>query len=181
MELWAGVVVLTGLAGTVLGTLARSRTIHGLYGARRSGRWDYRVEFRLVRDLLPEFVVVEVAGDDDWTGALMPDEACACRPGRPRGGGANTPRDASARGGRCSGKVGIHGLPVLTAPSRAPVWPAGATGDITHTKGYCAVAVGRVSDLRALGIDAERHGAAGQHRGVDLPAGGDRLVRAAGG
>ncbi|MDG6102656.1 4'-phosphopantetheinyl transferase superfamily protein [Dactylosporangium aurantiacum] len=108
-----------------------------------------------MRDLLPEFVVVEVAGDDDWTGALLPDEAAHLSPraveGRRR---EYTAGRVCAR--RALQRVGIHGQPVLAAPSRAPIWPAGAIGSITHTKGYCAVAVGLVPDLRAVGIDAER-------------------------
>lgn len=108
-----------------------------------------------MRDLLPEIVVVEVAGDDDWTGPLLPGEAAHLSPraveGRRR---EYTAGRVCAR--RALGRVGIHDQPVLTAASRAPVWPAGATGSITHTKGYCAVAVGRVPDLRAVGIDAER-------------------------
>jgi 4'-phosphopantetheinyl transferase EntD len=116
----------------------------------------YRVEFRLVRDLLPDFVVVEVAGDDDWTGALLPDEALRLSPRATEGRRREfTAGRVCAR--RALEKVGIHGQPVLAAPSRAPIWPAGATGSITHTKGYCAVAVAAVPDARSVGIDAERH------------------------
>ena len=43
---------------------------------------------------------------------------------------------------------------------RAPRWPAGIVGSITHTGaapgGYCAVVVGRSTDLAALGVDAEQ-------------------------
>ncbi|MEU0557396.1 4'-phosphopantetheinyl transferase superfamily protein [Dactylosporangium maewongense] len=108
-----------------------------------------------MRDLLPEIVVVEVAGEDDWTGVLLPDEAAGLSPravdGRRR---EYTAGRVCAR--RALSRVGVHGAPVLSAPSRAPVWPAGTTGSITHTKGYCAVAVGRAPELRAVGIDAER-------------------------
>ncbi|GAA3253020.1 4'-phosphopantetheinyl transferase [Dactylosporangium siamense] len=108
-----------------------------------------------MRDLLPEFVVVEVAGDDDWTGALLPDEAVHLSPRAVEGRRREfTAGRVCAR--RALAQVGIHGQPVLSAPSRAPIWPAGTTGSITHTKGYCAVAVAQVPDLRAVGIDAER-------------------------
>lgn len=40
-------------------------------------------------------------------------------------------------------------------PRRAPVWPDGVVGSITHCAGYRAVAVARADDLRSLGIDAE--------------------------
>ncbi|MET7426904.1 4'-phosphopantetheinyl transferase superfamily protein [Dactylosporangium sp. NPDC005555] len=108
-----------------------------------------------MRDLLPGIVVVEVAGEDDWAGVLLPEEAAGLSPravdGRRR---EYTAGRVCAR--RALGQVGIHGQPVVTGPSRAPVWPPGVTGSITHTKGYCAVAVGRVPDVRAVGIDAER-------------------------
>lgn len=49
---------------------------------------------------------------------------------------------------------------LLNGPDRAPVWPVGVVGAITHTgrapAGYCGVAVGRSVDLRAVGLDVER-------------------------
>lgn len=45
--------------------------------------------------------------------------------------------------------------PLLTGASRAPIWPEGFTGSITHCQEYCAAAVARTSDLIAIGIDAE--------------------------
>ena len=39
---------------------------------------------------------------------------------------------------------------------RVPRWPAGATGSITHTDGFCAAVVARSARIRALGLDAER-------------------------
>jgi 4'-phosphopantetheinyl transferase EntD len=38
----------------------------------------------------------------------------------------------------------------------SPCWPAGFIGSITHTDGYCAAAVAKLTDFLALGIDAER-------------------------
>ena len=45
--------------------------------------------------------------------------------------------------------------PLLVAPDRGPVWPAGLVGAITHTKGLCAVAVARTADHPRLGLDVE--------------------------
>jgi 4'-phosphopantetheinyl transferase EntD len=56
----------------------------------------------------------------------------------------------------------------LPGPNRAPVWPEGVVGSITHCTGYCAAAVGRRGELRALGIDAELN--------EPLPAGVAQLV-----
>jgi 4'-phosphopantetheinyl transferase EntD len=108
-----------------------------------------------VRDLLPEFVMVEVATDDDWTGVLLPDEAAHLSPRAVEGRRREfTAGRVCAR--RALERVGIRGEPVLSAPSRAPIWPAGTVGSITHTKGYCAAAVAPVARLQAVGIDAER-------------------------
>lgn len=45
---------------------------------------------------------------------------------------------------------------IVNGEDRAPQWPAGIVGSITHTKGYCAVAMARSSELRSVAIDAER-------------------------
>ena len=55
--------------------------------------------------------------------------------------------------------MGGLGLPVMAVPmgaDRAPVWPAGITGSITHTR---AVALAAVTRGGVLGIDAELEGA----------------------
>jgi len=48
------------------------------------------------------------------------------------------------------------GLPIGRAQSGAPLWPPGAVGSITHTRGFAAALVGHAAEFRALGIDAER-------------------------
>jgi 4'-phosphopantetheinyl transferase EntD len=50
------------------------------------------------------------------------------------------------------------GLPERAIPaeaSRAPRWPPGVVGSITHCSGYRAAAVGRALDFDGIGIDAE--------------------------
>ncbi len=42
---------------------------------------------------------------------------------------------------------------------RAPVWPAGVVGSITHTRGFRGAAVAWRSVVRSVGIDAEVHDA----------------------
>lgn len=51
--------------------------------------------------------------------------------------------------------LGRHDAIVGIGPRRAPVWPPGVVGSITHCAGYRAVAVSRADDLLAVGIDAE--------------------------
>ncbi|MFO7661362.1 MAG: hypothetical protein R6X18_02090 [Chloroflexota bacterium] len=51
------------------------------------------------------------------------------------------------------------GLPpdsIPTGADRAPIWPDGCLGSITHAGGIALAAVGRVGPVSALGIDMER-------------------------
>jgi 4'-phosphopantetheinyl transferase EntD len=52
--------------------------------------------------------------------------------------------------------MGIALVPLVPAADRAPAWPNGVVGSITHTLDYCAVALGRRPSLRSVGIDAEK-------------------------
>ncbi len=53
-------------------------------------------------------------------------------------------------------KLGLPAEPILSGPSREPLWPEGIVGSITHCAGLSAAAVARRADISALGIDAER-------------------------
>lgn len=46
--------------------------------------------------------------------------------------------------------------PVHTSHDRAPVWPDGVVGSITHTQGFAAAAVADARAFRAVGIDSEQ-------------------------
>jgi 4'-phosphopantetheinyl transferase EntD len=52
-------------------------------------------------------------------------------------------------------KIGGPDAPILRGPKREPVWPAGFTGSITHTRTYAAAAVARTTDAAAIGVDME--------------------------
>lgn len=60
---------------------------------------------------------------------------------------------------RCMKSLGLSPGPVLRAPDRAPIWPAGMVGSISHTRrdeiGWCGAAVARSGDVEAVGIDGE--------------------------
>jgi 4'-phosphopantetheinyl transferase EntD len=47
------------------------------------------------------------------------------------------------------------GVPLLQGEDRVPIWPEGFVGSITHTDSWCAAAVARASQVRAIGIDLE--------------------------
>lgn len=53
-------------------------------------------------------------------------------------------------------RLGVPDQPVLRRENRAPLWPEGVVGSITHTEGFCAAAVANACDVFSLGIDVER-------------------------
>ena len=63
-----------------------------------------------------------------------------------------------------AGRVAVHEAtsqldlplrPVLMTPDRAPLWPEGLTGSISHSQSCCIAALGRTNQVRALGVDVE--------------------------
>ena len=107
-----------------------------------------------MRDLLPDFVAVEVATDADFGGELLPAEEATLNPRAV----PNRRREFTA-GRMCARRalssLGLPAHPIPAAQNRAPIWPPGTTGSITHTAGYCAAAVTSNPAVRAVGIDAE--------------------------
>ncbi|MEU4400729.1 4'-phosphopantetheinyl transferase [Micromonospora orduensis] len=109
-----------------------------------------------MRDLLPPSVAVAVATADDWAGELLAAE----RAGLSEQAVQTRRRDFTA-GRVCARRaMAALGLPPTAVPAaadRAPVWPDGVVGSITHTTGYCAAAAARSTDIRSVGMDAEQH------------------------
>lgn len=54
-------------------------------------------------------------------------------------------------------RLGKPAAPILPGHRRAPQWPAGIVGSLTHCYGYRAAAVASAQVIVALGIDAEFH------------------------
>ena len=107
----------------------------------------------MMASLLPRGVVLVEAEPEMWEAPLLPEEARMVARALPR-----RRREFSA--GRACARLGLSRLgfpaaPLLSGPDRAPIWPQGAVGSITHCAGYCAAAVALESDVRGLGIDAE--------------------------
>lgn len=63
---------------------------------------------------------------------------------------------------RALARLDIDDFILLNDARRAPRWPPGVVGSLTHTGdvpgGYCAVAVARADDLLTVGLDAEKSG-----------------------
>lgn len=57
---------------------------------------------------------------------------------------------------RAMAALGEGPAPILQGKDRAPIWPPGLVGCITHTDTWCAVAVARIADgFQSLGLDIE--------------------------
>jgi enterobactin synthetase component D len=52
--------------------------------------------------------------------------------------------------------LGAGSTHVAMAENRAPIWPDGVVGSITHTGAFAAAAVAWAADIAALGIDSEQ-------------------------
>lgn len=120
----------------------------------------------MIARLLPPAVVTAEAGDADWTAPLLAQEQ------RLVAGAVEKRRRDFTAGRACARRalerLGWPGFAVVAGPGREPLWPPGVVGAITHCRGYCAAAVARSADVRAVGIDAELR--------APLPAGVTRLV-----
>ncbi|MCA9616411.1 MAG: 4'-phosphopantetheinyl transferase superfamily protein [Myxococcales bacterium] len=52
-------------------------------------------------------------------------------------------------------RLGVAPVAIAMGADRAPEWPEGIVGSITHTKSWCAAAVARREVTRGLGLDVE--------------------------
>jgi 4'-phosphopantetheinyl transferase EntD len=55
------------------------------------------------------------------------------------------------------GELGLPPVPILKGDKGEPCWPDGVVGSLTHCQGFRGAAVGRVGEVRSVGIDAEPH------------------------
>jgi 4'-phosphopantetheinyl transferase EntD len=109
----------------------------------------------VIAGLLPGSVrAVESFGELPGAALLPEEQALVERAVAKRRDEVTTVR-ACAR--RALAELGLPPVPILTGPSREPLWPAGVVGSLTHCAGYRAAAVARRDDVAAIGIDAEPH------------------------
>ncbi|GAA4806070.1 4'-phosphopantetheinyl transferase superfamily protein [Actinomycetospora chlora] len=121
-------------------------------------------------DLLPPAVVAVARTDDDPGAVLAPaEEAAVARAVATRRAEFTTAR-ACAR--EALTRLGAPAVAVPVGERRAPVWPSGVVGAITHCAGFRAAAVAWSAEVRSVGLDAEPH--------VALPDGVLRVVTDAG-
>ncbi len=104
--------------------------------------------------LLDERIAVAESPIGSATFVLMPEETvaiCGAVPSR---------RNEFAAGRHCArvamAEFGRHALAIPMGSDRAPIWPGGLVGSISHCGSWCAAAVARVADgVAAIGIDIE--------------------------
>ncbi|MER5475820.1 4'-phosphopantetheinyl transferase superfamily protein [Streptomyces sp. NPDC002734] len=131
----------------------------------------------MMRDLLPPGVHVSESFGDPPDAVLLPEEEPAvARAVDKRRREYTTVRHLARRALRCLG----HGAAALPpGADRAPRWPAGVVGALTHCDGYRAAAVADAAVLAAVGIDAEPHEALPEDTlgGVTLPEEREQLAQ----
>lgn len=122
------------------------------------GRWAELVmvhplpELEAAFDALGATVAVFETVDEIGAERLAPEERAQMEGMGPR-------RERDFAGGRvCAhaalAAVGFRAQPLLRSADRIALWPAGATGSISHSHNYCVAAAGRLAGAH-IGIDAE--------------------------
>jgi 4'-phosphopantetheinyl transferase EntD len=110
----------------------------------------------VIEELLPpEAAAEETYGDAPATALFPEEEALLARAVDKRRREFTTVR-ACAR--TALARLDVAPAPILPGEGRAPIWPAGIVGSMTHCDGYRASAVARARDLLTIGIDAEPNG-----------------------
>jgi 4'-phosphopantetheinyl transferase EntD len=109
----------------------------------------------VLADVLPSLVVVTARTDDDPDAVLASEE-------EPAVAHAVATRRAEFTTARSCARDALTrlGSPTPAVPvgeKRAPVWPDGVVGAITHCAGFRAAAVAWRSEVRTVGLDAEPH------------------------
>ncbi|MDP9168246.1 MAG: 4'-phosphopantetheinyl transferase [Actinomycetota bacterium] len=56
------------------------------------------------------------------------------------------------------GELGLPPVPILKGDKGEPCWPDGVVGSLAHCAGFRGAVVGRTTDVRSVGIDAEPTG-----------------------
>lgn len=112
---------------------------------------------RAARGLLPPGVAVAATDPRAAPPPAFPAEKAALARMAPA-------RQREFRAGRAAIRAAMRslGLPpaaVPMGPDRAPLWPAGLVGSLTHVPEACLAALAPAPALRGIGIDLERTGA----------------------
>ncbi|HEY4181390.1 MAG TPA: 4'-phosphopantetheinyl transferase superfamily protein [Kofleriaceae bacterium] len=103
--------------------------------------------------VLPGDVIVIEARGDVAPDPLFPEETAAVA------NAVERRRVEFARGRSCARRalveLGVEPVAILMGDDRAPIWPPGVVGTISHCAKYACAAVGHASTYAGIGIDAE--------------------------
>ncbi|MFG2286687.1 MULTISPECIES: 4'-phosphopantetheinyl transferase [unclassified Streptomyces] len=107
----------------------------------------------MIDKLLPAPIVTAEAFQDAPLSEMFPEEQALVAKAVPKrqlefGTVRSCARSALSR-------LGFAPAPLLPGRDRAPQWPAGVVGAMTHCAGYRAAAVARRRDIVTVGLDAE--------------------------
>jgi 4'-phosphopantetheinyl transferase EntD len=107
----------------------------------------------MIEEILTPCVASAEAFGDEQEASLFPEEQAAIA------NAIDARRREFGTVRRCARQaltgLGIPAVPLLPGEGRAPQWPAGVVGSMTHCAGYRAAAVARAPAIAAVGIDAE--------------------------
>lgn len=107
----------------------------------------------MARDLFPEDVAVGFAFPWGAPEGLLPGEASGLvRPTEKRLAEFAAGRRAAHQ---AMERLGLTARTVAHGPDRAPVWPRGVVGSITHSDTHCLAVVAEATSYIALGLDLE--------------------------
>lgn len=107
----------------------------------------------MIERILPSQIAAAESFGDDPVAELFPEERAFIERATERRRREFTTARACARAALA--RLGCPAVAVLPGPGRAPQWPDGITGSITHCAGYRAAAVSLTRDVVSLGVDAE--------------------------
>lgn len=103
--------------------------------------------------VLPSGLVAAVALGNVEPDPLFPEEAAMVA------SAVEARRLEFARGRSCArraiAQLDIVSGPMLADGNRAPLWPQGLKGSISHCAGYCCAVVGRSNEWAGIGVDVE--------------------------
>jgi 4'-phosphopantetheinyl transferase EntD len=109
----------------------------------------------LLSGVLPEFVAsAELYDDPPELTPLPEEEPLIARSVAKRRNEFITVRYCARQ---ALGELGLPPVPILKGDKGEPCWPDGVVGSLTHCQGFRGAVVGRQTDVRSVGIDAEPH------------------------
>lgn len=107
----------------------------------------------VIDEILPAAVASAVSFGDVSEDELFPEEMLLIAKAVPHRRAEFTAGRACAH--RALAELGVAPAAILSGVQREPLWPDGVVGSITHCAGFRAAVVGRATQYRSIGIDAE--------------------------